>query len=368
MPVHCACGPARGRLSCIAPPYLLESLAESGNDRQREAAQRTLASLSMVRARRELTAQLIADPAVDVKALGVVSQGTGSAIKVYDAHGLPFNSFELPGALLGDDADPPAADVQARQAFDGARATLTFYDEVLGRDGIDDAGMDVISSVHVTDPLGHAWENAAWISTQMVYGEGGHLFRAGSLTSAIDVIGHELTHGVTQYTAALEYHGQSGALNESMSDVLGSMIKQRVLGQTAATADWLIGAGLLVNPAARALRSMIEPGSAFPGDPQPGTMSDYAELPDTERGDHGGVHINSGIPNRAFALAATKLGGNSWDRAGRIWYKTLTERLRSDSQFADAARATLDVAEELFPGGEVRAVVEDAWREVQVVR
>jgi Zn-dependent metalloprotease len=367
MPAHLHCGPARGRLSCIAPPYLLEQIAASGDAKQREAAERTLASLSIVRARRTLTARLIADPAVDVKALGVVAQGTDSAIKVYDAHGLPFNSFELPGTLLRGPDDPPCPDEAANQAFDGARATLTFYDEVLGRHGIDGAGMDVISSVHVSDPRGEAWENAAWISTQMAYGDGGHLFRADSLTSAVDVIGHELTHGVTQFTARLEYHGQSGALNESMSDVFGSMIKQRALGQAAGDADWLIGAGLLVQPDAKALRSMIDPGSAFPNDPQPGAMGDYVELPDTEQGDNGGVHINSGIPNRAFALAATKLGGNSWDRAGRIWYETLTKRLRPDSQFADAAQATLDVAEELFPGGEVRALVEDAWKEVGVL-
>jgi Zn-dependent metalloprotease len=358
---------AHAGLCCIAPPYLLERIAESGDEQQREAAERTLASLSIVRARRVLTAQLIADPAFDVKALGLVAQGTASAIKVYDAHGLPFNSFELPGNLLRDTNDPPGADVAGNQAFDGARATLTFYSEVLGRNGLDDAGMDVISSVHVTDPLGHPWENAAWISTQMVYGDGGRLFRAGSLTSAVDVIGHEMTHAVTQFTAALEYRSQSGALNESMSDVFGSMIKQHMLGQTAATADWLIGAGLLVDAEAKALRSMIDPGTAFPDDPQPAAMRDYVELPETERGDNGGVHINSGIPNRAFALAATKLGGNSWDRAGRIWYKTLTERLHADSQFTDAAQATLDVADELFPGGEVRALVEDAWREVEVV-
>ena len=367
MSVHRDRGPAHAGLCCIAPPYLLERLAESGDDPQREAAERTLASLSIVRARRLVTAQLIADPAVDVKALGIVAQGTGAAIKVYDAHGLPFNSFELPGTLLRDTDDPPVSDVAANQAFDGARATLRFYGEVFDRNGIDDAGMDVISSVHVSDQLGHAWENAAWISTQMVYGEGGRLFRAGSLTSAVDVIGHELTHGVTQFTAALAYRSQSGALNESVSDVFGSMIKQHVLGQTADTADWLIGAGLLVDTAAKALRSMMDPGTAFPDDPQPGRMSDYVELPETERGDNGGVHINSGIPNRAFALAATKLGGNSWVRAGRIWYKALTERLHADSQFTDAAQATLDVAEELFPGGEVRAVVEDAWREVEVL-
>jgi Zn-dependent metalloprotease len=368
MSAHCHRGsPANVGLCCIAPPYLLERIAESGDDKQREAAERTLASLSMVRARRALTAQLIADPAIDVKALGIVAQGTGSAIKVYDAHGLPFNSFELPGNLLRDADDPSCADVAAHQAFEGARDTLKFYDDVLHRNGIDGAGMDVISSVHVSDPEGHAWENAAWNSTQMVYGEGGHIFHPGSLTSAVEVIGHELTHGVTQFTAALEYRSQSGALNESMSDVFGSLVKQHVRGQTAATADWLIGAGLLVDPQAKALRSMLEPGTAFPHDPQPGKMSDYHELPETERGDNGGVHINSGIPNRAFALVATKLGGNSWDRAGRIWYKTLTEHLHPDSQFTDAAQATLDVAEELFPGGEVRAVVEDAWKEVEVL-
>jgi Zn-dependent metalloprotease len=367
MSAHRHRGSTHPGLCCIAPPYLLERIAESGDDQQREAAQRTLDSLSLVRDRRVLTAQLIADPAVDVKALGIVAQGTGSAVKVYDAHGLPFNSFELPGNLLRDTNDPPGSDVAGNQAFDGARATLQFYSQVLGRNGIDDEGMDVISSVHVSDQLGQAWENAAWNSTQMVYGEGGRLFHAGSLTSAVDVIGHELTHGVTQFTAALEYRSQSGALNESMSDVFGSMVKQRVLDQTAASADWLIGAGLLVDPSAKALRSMIDPGNAFPNDPQPGTMSDYLELPETERGDHGGVHVNSGIPNRAFALVATNLGGNSWDRAGRIWYKTLTERLQADSQFTDAAQATLDVAEELFPGGEVRSVVEDAWREVEVV-
>ena len=111
-------------LSCIAPPYLLERIAESGDEEQRAAAQRTLDSLSLVHARRVLTAQLIADPRVDVKALGVVAQGTGSAVKVYDAHGLPFTSFELPGTLVRDTDDPPVADVNADQAFDGARATL----------------------------------------------------------------------------------------------------------------------------------------------------------------------------------------------------------------------------------------------------
>jgi Zn-dependent metalloprotease len=202
----------------------------------------------------------------------------------------------------------------------------------------------------------------------MVYGDGGRLFKPGSLTTALDVIAHELTHGVTQFTANLDYAGQPGALNESMSDVFGSMVKQYALGQTVDEADWLIGAGLLRDPQATALRSVKDPGSAAPDDPQPASMADFRQLPDNEDGDWGGVHINSGIPNRAFYLAARALGGHSWDRAGRVWYDALTRRLRPDAQFSDAARATIEAAEELFPGGAVRDRVEEAWRTVEVLR
>ncbi|WP_027006569.1 M4 family metallopeptidase [Conexibacter woesei] len=356
----------RHGLQCILPPYILDWLEETGDADDAAAAAQTRASLALVRQKRVVTALLIADPAIDTQALGLLP-ADGSAIKVYDAHGLPFTSFALPGTLLRSTNDPAVSDTEANQAFDGARDTLDFYSSVLGRNGIDDHGMDVISSVHVSDQDGSSWANAAWIGTQMVYGEGGRFFRPGSLTSRVDVIGHELTHGVTEHTARLEYRSQSGALNESMSDCFGSMIKQRVNRQSAADADWLIGEGLLVNPAARALRSMLDPGSAFRGDPQPGTMSNYRQLPETEQGDNGGVHINSGIPNHAFALAATRLGGNSWDQAGKIWYQALTRHLRSDAQFRDAAEATLEAADELFPGGTVRGVVEDAWKAVEVL-
>src|SRR5699024_6933438 len=117
-----------------------------------------------------------------------------------------------------------------------------------------------------------------------------------------------------------------GALNESLSDVFGSLIKQYTLGQTAADADWLIGTGLLApRVTGKALRSMKEPGTAYDDDvlgkdPQPSTMDGYVN---TGR-DNGGVHINSGIPNRAFYLVATALGGNAWERAGQIWYDVLT--------------------------------------------
>ena len=209
---------------------------------------------------------------------------------------------------------------------------------------------------------GIRYENAFWDGAQMVYGDGGgQLFNEGAFTHALDVIGHELTHGVTQYTAGLEYSKQSGALNESFSDVFGVLVKQFAAKQEADEDEekWLIGAGSLVPKWGRALRSMKAPGTAWQGDQQPATMDDYVDLPDDNdpSNDNGGVHINSGIPNHAFYLAATTLGGYAWEKAGRVWYVTLTDRLGPDSQFTDAATATVEVARELF-GDEVERAVD----------
>jgi Zn-dependent metalloprotease len=206
----------------------------------------------------------------------------------------------------------------------------------------------------------------------MVYGDGsGMMFAKGAFTRATDVIGHELTHGVTQYTAGLVYHKQPGALNESMSDVFGSLVKQYGRGQTADQADWLIGEGILGSAVhGEALRSMKAPGTAFDLDRQPAHMDDFQDLPDDDNphNDHGGVHINSGIPNHAFFLAATAMGGYAWEKAGRIWYVTLTERLQPFSEFLAAAEATVTVAGELFgDGSQEQDHVRDAWRRVGVL-
>ncbi|HZA29911.1 MAG TPA: protealysin inhibitor emfourin, partial [Propionibacteriaceae bacterium] len=182
---------------------------------------------------------------------------------------------------------------------------------------------------------------------------------------------HEFTHGVTQYSAGLTYFGQPGALNESMSDVFGSMVKQYVLDQTAQNADWLIGEGIfLPGVRGRALRSMLEPGTAYDDpvlgrDPQVSSMADYV---DTDE-DNGGVHINSGIPNRAFAWLATQLGGRSWGRAGQIWYATLTStEVRSGTDFAGFARATVGTADRLYADDPLIAdQVRQAWRTVGVL-
>jgi Zn-dependent metalloprotease len=189
----------------------------------------------------------------------------------------------------------------------------------------------------------------------MVYGDGDEdlppdqrLFNR--FTIALDVIGHELTHGVTQYTGNLTYANQPGALNESISDIFGSLVKQRKLGQLASDADWIIGQGLFTaNVNGVGIRSMKAPGTAYDDpvlgkDPQPAHMNNYVNTTQ----DNGGVHINSGIPNHAFYLMAMEIGGYAWEKAGKIWYVTLRDKLQPGSNFQDAADLTYATAGELF--------------------
>jgi Zn-dependent metalloprotease len=280
---------------------------------------------------------------------------------VYDEQ----NGQNLPGQLVRGEGDNPTRDVAVNEAYDSAGKTYEFYETVYSRNSVDDRGLRLDSSVH----YGQQYDNAFWDGQQMIYGDGdGELFNR--FTISLDVIGHELTHGVTQYTAGLEYRGQSGALNESMSDVFGSMVKQWALNQTVDQADWLIGQGLLA-PGVQgvALRSMKDPGSAYNDpqlgkDPQPKYMRDYLNTNE----DNGGVHINSGIPNYAFYLAAAAIGGNSWNKTGRIWYETLTKRLTPSSDFQAAADGTASAAGDLYgAGGPEQSAVITAWTKVGIV-
>ena len=210
------------------------------------------------------------------------------------------------------------------------------------RSSYDDAGAPVSVTVH----YGRDYDNAFWDGTQLVFGDGdGEIF--DRFTKPVDVLGHELSHAVTEHSAGLRYQGQSGALNESVSDVFGSCLKQWLLGQTVDQADWLIGAGLfLPGVSARGLRDMAHPGTAYDDpqlgkDPQGASMDDYIETTD----DNGGVHLNSGIPNRAFHLAATAVGGHAWEGAGAIWYAALTgAQVGPDTDFAGFAAATVAAA------------------------
>ncbi len=258
-----------------------------------------------------------------------------------------------------------ATDAPVNQAYDGLGATFDFYLNIYQRNSIDNAGLPLKATVH----FDRQYDNAFWNGQQMVFGDGdGILFN--NFTSSLDVIGHELTHGVTGSEANLNYQNQSGALNESISDVFGSLVKQYALKQTAAKADWLIGAELLAKGVKGvALRSMKAPGTAYDDptlgkDPQPATMVNYVHTAE----DNGGVHINSGIPNHAFFLLATALGGNAWEKAGLIWYNTLNDpTLKPSASFAAFANLTAINAGHLYGSASAeKKAVQDAWRQVGV--
>jgi Zn-dependent metalloprotease len=272
----------------------------------------------------------------------------------------------MPGTMARTEGAPPVADASVNEAYDGLGATFDFYLQTYHRNSIDDAGMPMNASVH----FGSHYDNAFWNGQQMVFGDGdGKLFNR--FTIALDVIGHELTHGVTENEAGLAYSGQSGALNESVSDVFGSLIKQYVNQQTADQADWLIGAGLLADGVKGvALRSMKAPGTAYDDpvlgkDPQPAHMNGYVKT----MSDNGGVHINSGIPNHAFYRVALAIGGNAWEKAGRIWYETVSDpHLKPNAKFRTFAKLTESNAGKLFGVGSAEAnAVHAAWQQVGVL-
>jgi len=274
---------------------------------------------------------------------------------MYDAQ----NTQTLPGKFVHGENGSETADAETNEAFAGAGVTYDFYEKIFNRNSVDDNGMTLISTVHV----GKKFNNAFWNGGQMAYGDGDGV-HFNRFTISIDVIGHELTHGVTQYEAGLIYQDQPGALNESMSDVFGSMIKQYSKNQTAEQADWLMGEGLFTkNVNAKALRSLKDPGTAyddpnFGKDTQPKHMKNYYDGHE----DNGGVHINSGIPNHAFYKTAVDIGGYAWEKAGKIWYTALTERMRPKSNFQDVANITLEVAATLFgSGGKEEKAVRNGW-------
>ena len=260
-------------------------------------------------------------------------------------------------------------DKDTKNVVAAGTATWDLYYQLFGRNSVDNLGMVLKHYIHYDTK----YDNAFWDGRRMVYGDGdGKIF--GSFTADPDIIGHELTHGVTQYESNLIYHNQSGALNESLSDVFGIMIKQRLLKQDVKKSKWLIGENVLKG-AKYALRSMKAPGTAYVDhpdlgtDPQPATFDKYMALADTERGDWGGVHINSGITNFAFYVTAFNMGGFSWEKAGKIWYAAMTDRINflSTSNFEDFKNLTIQKAELLFGSGSLEAkAVTDGWAEAKV--
>lgn len=345
-------------LFCILPPHMLAEIVARGTPGQRSMAIRTLRTSAQFRGQRQIAA--------DIHALTAPPPQPGKTRSVYDAQ----TGSSLPGVLVRSEGGPASADPAVNEAYDGAGDTYDMYWNIYQRNSIDGLGMAINSTVHYQK----GYDNAFWNGQEMVYGDGDEdlppaerLFNR--FTIAIDVIGHELTHGVTGFTAGLMYVDQPGALNESISDVFGSLVKQYHLGQTADQADWIIGEGLFTsNVNGVGIRSMKAPGTAYDDpvlgkDPQPANMQNYVNTTQ----DNGGVHINSGIPNHAFYVTAVEIGGNAWEKAGLIWYRTLKEKLQARASFQDAADLTFAMAGLQYGDGSLeQQAVTKGWAEVGI--
>lgn len=342
----------------IIPPYLLRRLAAQHHEPRLQLAAR--AAKEALQHVKSFQASRAAPAAAAPPGLRQLTPGPPQRT-IYDAKA----SEELPGVLLRREGEPATGDPAADEAYDGLGHTHRLYAEAFGRNSIDGNGLPLDATVH----FGHLYDNAFWDGRQMVFGDGdGQVFNR--FTASLSVIGHELAHGVTQYSAGLAYRNQAGALNESLSDVFGALVEQYVRQQSAAEASWLIGEGLFTGQVqGTALRSMKAPGTAYDDDvlgkdPQPDSMDGYVHT----SADNGGVHLNSGIPNRAFCVVATTLGGNAWEAPGHIWYDTLTGgSLPAAATFSAFAKATTASARELY-GAESREhdAVRQAWETVKV--
>ena len=339
-------------LHCLIPPYILDALSRSEDPAVRKQAVDAIeasATARAVRATLSTMPQMAAIPSPAAKKHRLV----------YDLKGRNFSA--LPGKLVRSEGEGPTKDPAVNEAYDHSGVTYDFYRDVFDRNSLDDKGMSLISSVHLLRKL----NNAFWNGEQMVYGDGdGREFIR--FTNSLDVVGHELSHGVVTHTCNLAYQGESGALNEHFADAFGIMVKQWKLKQTAAQADWLIGAGIMgPKTKAKSLRT-FKAGKAYENDPILGTDPQPKHLKDRYKGseDNGGVHINSGIPNHAFHLTAMKIGGRPWLKAGRIWYRTLLN-LTARSGFEDMVETSeTAAATEFGRGSKEHKAVKGAWKEV----
>lgn len=327
------------------PPHVLEAMRAHPDPRVSESARRTVLAMPSLPAR----------PAV---VAGRVAAARPLVRRVYTSGGRRV----VPGSLVRAEGQAACGDGDADRAFAAAGIVHAFWREVFERDSIDGRGMELVASVH----YGRQFDNAFWDGVQMVYGDGDGVVVAG-YTSSLDVAAHEMTHGVVRSEGGLFYEGESGALSESIADVYGSLVKQWHARQTVDEADWLIGAELFTeNVLAQGLRSLRAPGTAYDDpvlggrDPQVAHVRDFV----ARRGDHGAVHINSGIPNVAFVRFAQALGGHAWGVAGHVWYDALRSGLLSRCGFSTFAKATVMAAR----SHGVRAVdaLQEAWDSVGV--
>lgn len=338
----------RKRAACtcfIVPASILEKMIKEGTPEQRERAAHNLKVSQLLRGMRVVNNRN--------RSIGLMSAHETKRRVIYDMDHSE-DEGKLPGNPVRYEGGAATGDHSADECYKNTGIVYDFYYDVFGRNSINNGGITLVSSVN----FGDEFDNAFWNGQQMVYGDGsGKIFVKDSLT-ALDVTAHELQHGVTQFSTPedLDYHNQSGGLNESFSDCFGIMCKQWSKKQKAGDSNWLIGESILIE--GKALRSMKDPGTGNPFDDQIDNVSDYKDGMDP--------HTSSGPPNKAFYLACTKVGGYSWDKVGKAWYAALP-RLPLHATFQMAADYTFDAAGSLFgKGNDVQTAIQDAWHQVGV--
>ncbi|MBU3030558.1 M4 family metallopeptidase [Paracoccus marinaquae] len=351
-------------INCIIPPYMLKVMALRGDEKTAQMARTLLKQTEKLREERAEHNSPTPPPAAErgVFVSRAVTEAGSLCCPERRIHDGEFKAA-LPGKLIRSEGDPATGDADADLAYDGAGEVFGLFAEEYGRNSLDGAGMPLVATVRHR----RNYNNAFWDGTQMAYGTGdGKLFQT---FLELSVIGHEMAHGVIQHSGGLIYENQSGALNESIADVFGSLALQRSLGQQVHEADWLVGRGILgpgINGVA--LRSMKAPGTAYSDDllgqdPQPWHMDHFVTTTD----DNGGVHINSGIPNHAFYLFCNYIGGKSWDLPGRVWYRALQNLNNPMATFADWADQTMDAVIELTGMGSIETqMLRRTWKLVGI--
>ncbi len=337
----------------FVPPFVLENMARADI----EEAKTTILQSKLIRTERVKPATV--KQALLIRTAAPEAPAVGKADRyIYDSQ----QTQNLQVKLVCKEGNLSAeCDEEAKNAYNFMGDFRDYLKNKLNRNSLDDNGMDLIGNVH----YGINFDNAFWDGKEMVFGDGdGKIFT--NFTKSLDVVAHEMGHGVVQYYANFDYNGQPGALNEHFADVFGSVVTQYIEKQTAEEADWLIGDEIMGPELyGEALRCMSEPGTAFDNDllgkdPQPDHYKDLY----TGTKDNGGVHTNSGIMNKAFYLTAVKIGT---DQAFLIWFNAL-KSLWATANFNDAFAQIVKSARLLVKDEKVRKesaqIIRTAFKEV----
>lgn len=242
--------------------------------------------------------------------------------RTFDAVQMTF----IPGTLMRSENTPPVEDDVVNAAHDHAGTVYNYFYQSFGRDSIDGAGMPITSTVHFAE----GYNNAIWINDQMIYGDGDAAMFA-PLAYALDVVAHELTHGITERTAQLYYSQEPGALNESFSDIFGMLID---------SANWHVGETIYTPEIpGDTLRTAVDP--TINGDPA--VWGEYLRA--AVSNDNGAIHSNSGILNHTAYLIGSTIGR---PKTAHIFYRTLTQKLTASSDFVVTRNMTIQSCQELI--------------------